>query len=237
MKDNIQLAREKTRNSVADITGWCMVVALHQRFGMGRDRLERLAGAIDRIQDEVTAKMDTEGFAAGMEMLTRRAAEITDPAFRVPLNRAPKGRREQQLRMAGDEAASSLWCCWALALHEVYGFGGARLARLKAETQENYRQFNGWAREDMRWAMEKLKHCAEQAMRDTIDIVDEPDPKPDTITVGQAEKQLAEQLYRAALRKARGQSAVNVLSDTARRELAEGVKIENIGRRLPYDFC
>jgi len=29
MKDNIQLAREKTRNSVADITGWCMVVALH----------------------------------------------------------------------------------------------------------------------------------------------------------------------------------------------------------------
>ena len=89
----------------------------------------------------------------------------------------------------------------------------------------------------MRWAMEKLKHCAEQAMRDTIDIVDEPDPKPDTITVGQAEKQLAEQLYRAALRKARGQSAVNVLSDTARRELAEGVKIENIGRRLPHDFC
>lgn len=45
MKDNIQLAREKTRNSVADITGWCLVVALHQRFGMGRDRLERLAGA------------------------------------------------------------------------------------------------------------------------------------------------------------------------------------------------
>ena len=225
MKDNIQLAREKTRNSVADITGWCMVVALHQRFGMGRDRLERLAGAIDRIQDEVTAKMDTEGFAAGMEMLTRRAAEITDPAFRVPLNRAPKGRREQQLRMAGDEAASSLWCCWALALHEVYGFGGERLARLKAETQENYRQFNGWAREDMRWAMEKLKHCAEQAMRDTIDIVDEPDPKPDVITVGQAEKQLAEQLYRAALRKARGQSAVNVLSDAARRAVAESIRL------------
>ena len=80
MKDNIQLAREKTRNSVADITGWCMVVALHQRFGMGRDRLERLAGAIDRIQDEVTAKMDTEGFASGMQMLTRRAAEIVAEA-------------------------------------------------------------------------------------------------------------------------------------------------------------
>lgn len=45
MKDNIQLAREKTRNSVADITGWCLVVALHQRFGMGRDRLVWLAFA------------------------------------------------------------------------------------------------------------------------------------------------------------------------------------------------
>ena len=30
MRDNIQLAREKTRNSVADITGWCLIVALHQ---------------------------------------------------------------------------------------------------------------------------------------------------------------------------------------------------------------
>lgn len=29
----------------------------------------------------------------------------------------------------------------------------------------------------------------------------------------------------------------NSVADTARRELAAGVKIENIGRRLPYDFC
>lgn len=33
MKDNIQLAREKTRNSVADITGWCLVVALRKARG------------------------------------------------------------------------------------------------------------------------------------------------------------------------------------------------------------
>ena len=82
--------KEKTQDAVAQITSWCIAVAVHQRYGVGRDRLER--------------------GAAGM--------------------------------------ATAAWCCFAVGMRDVLGFGTERLNAVRAEALLNYRQFNEWARED-----------------------------------------------------------------------------------------
>lgn len=47
--------KEKTQDAVAQITSWCIAVAVHQRYGVGRDRLERVAAVMARVQDEIAA--------------------------------------------------------------------------------------------------------------------------------------------------------------------------------------
>lgn len=222
--------KEKTRDAVSQITCWCIAVAVHQRYGVGRDRLERVAGVMARVQDEIAAVIEELGTARGMAVLRDKLGGVCEDEFRVPLNRAPRTRRERQLRMDADLAATAAWDCFAIGLRDVLGFGTKRLNAVRAEALLNYRQFNEWYREDPMWAMTKLQHCAEQAMRQEVPIIQEEEKKP---VRGPAEQMMyqaameknvqaamAEELLRAQVKK----KAVNVLSDEARRAAAKEIE-------------
>ena len=79
MKKKMNLATEidLTQDSVVQLTCWCGQIALHELWGLGRVRLDRIT------------------------------------------------RREQQLKMVGDRAATMAWQLMALACVQELGFGAA----------------------------------------------------------------------------------------------------------------
>ena len=171
-QNNLQTELEKTRAAVAQIVCWCTVVALHQKYGIGGQRLERLAEQLDIIQSQYVREVEMHGGSYAMQTMQNNVAAYCDPVMRVPLNRAPRSRREKQLRMVGDEAATIAWCNFARAAHENLGFGKQRLDIVKQETLENYRQFSEWEREDPDWAMENLRKCVSAALGEEVRVVD-----------------------------------------------------------------
>lgn len=165
---------DETRSSVAQITCWCIAIALHQEHGVGAKRLNRLTDKLDELQEQNTRTMTREGTRAADQ---ERAAWIGGKApleFPVPVMRAPKNRKEKQYRMAGNEAAGIAWQLYAAACIEVLGFGPERLCKLWEEARDNYRQVNGWAADGgMEYALTQLKRCAELALREKLRIVDD----------------------------------------------------------------
>ena len=126
-KHDLLKEKSKTRDAVGQISSWCLLIALHQRFGVGADRMERIAGDAEKLQKEIAAIIDEHGTAAGIAEMQRRLDGICLTEMRVPLNRNTKNRREVELRMAADQTVTAMWCCFALAIHQTLGFGRDRL--------------------------------------------------------------------------------------------------------------
>lgn len=141
--------------------------------------------------------------------------------------------------MAADQTVTAMWCCFALAIHQTLGFGRDRLNRLHKETVENYRQFNEWngsgSRDEQQYAFERLRHCAEQALRSEVVIVQEND---DYDSRARLWEQQLEDSIKAGVHKAKVETkrkacvnalATNVLSDAARQQAALKVQQDFFG--------
>lgn len=241
MKRKHDLLKEKdnTRDAVAQIAGWCLIVALHQRFGVGKDRMNRVAAVASNLEKEVGAIIDEYGRAEAIRELQRRLDGICATEMRVPLNRNTKSRREVELRVAADQSMTLVWCIFALSVREALGFGPDRLNKLRKETVENYRQFNEWngsgSRDEQQYAFERLRHCAEQALRSEVVIVQEND---DYDSRARLWEQQLEDSIKAGVHKAKVETkrkacvnalATNVLSDAARQQAALKVQQDFFG--------
>lgn len=159
---------EDTRSDVGQIVMWCGVIALHQRYGIGPSRQDRLGKAVE--EDSLIAQR--AGLTWMMREIRQNLAEVL-PAeeleFRVPMLRAPKNRKEQQLAMAGNQAATVAWLLLARGVRRELGFGQSRLHQLREDIMENYRQLNQWCREDGPEAgLERLRRCAERAIHEDL---------------------------------------------------------------------
>lgn len=167
---------EETREAVSQITCWCLTVAAHQEFGIGSVRQDRLIERINQLEEINIHTMMQKGTRAADREREGWLRGFAPMEFTVPMLRAPRGRKEQQLRMAGNEAASISWQLFAAACIDVLGFGAERLEKLRAEGRKNYEQVNREAHEDgLEVAMEHLKRCAEAALRQECELV-ETDP-------------------------------------------------------------
>lgn len=141
--------------------------------------------------------------------------------------------------MAADQTVTAMWCCFALAIHQTLGFGRDRLNRLHKETVENYRQFNEWngsgSRDEQQYAFERLRHCAEQALRSEVVIVQENDDYDSRARLWerQLEDSIKASVHKAKVetkRKARVNAlATNVLSDATRQQAALKVQQDFFG--------
>lgn len=137
----------ETKTSVAQLASWCLTVALHQAFGIGAGRLEKLAKVLRRLQDENVAAVLSQGEQAAARQREGWIQGKAQLDFPVPLLRAPRTRREKQLRMAGDEAAAIAWQIYAAGVIQEFKFGPDRL--------------------------ERLRRCVHAALREEVRIVDE----------------------------------------------------------------
>lgn len=219
-----------TREGVAEMTRWCILIALHQSFGIGAARLNKILARAEKLGQEsldIAMMVNDRGMPSTDRSLALRRSwmpESVDPDFRVPVLRSPRTRREEQLRMAGDVAASMVWTLCAEACIEELGFGAVRLNRLKEEALANYRQMNEEGHTDgLDVAMEHLRRCAEDALKEEVTV----DDQPDEDRVRQSERDYEEQ-KRAFLKRAvmqqlgrrAGKGGLRVLSEKKLEEKA-----------------
>ena len=138
MKKKMNLATEidLTQDSVVQLTCWCGQIALHELWGLGRVRLDRITRRQEQLGNESLAVVmvpDRNGMPQTEKARQLRAEALPEGVpveFRVPAMRTPRTRREQQLKMVGDRAATMAWQLMALACVQELGFGAERLNRL-----------------------------------------------------------------------------------------------------------
>ena len=219
-----------TREGTAEMTRWCILIALHQSFGIGAARLNKILARAEKLGQEsldVAMTVNDRGMPSPDRSLALRRSwmpEGVDPDFRVPVLHSPRTRRQEQLRMAGNVAASMVWTLCAEACIEELGFGAVRLNRLKEEALANYRQMNEEGHTDgLDVAMEHLRRCAEDALKEEVTV----DDQPDEDRVRQSERDYEEQ-KRAFLKRAvmqqlgrrAGKGGLRVLSEKKLEEKA-----------------
>ena len=176
-KQTLEASRERTHETVSQITCWCLLIGMHQKYGIGRQRQDRVVKKINWLRSEYMHVLATSGKVAdGLRWLREQLPEGAAQEFRVPLNRWLKNRTEEQLLMAANKAATISWLLFAVASHQVLGFGVDRLNGLHDEGVANYRQFNEWQQEDPDWALENLRRCAEAALREKLELSEEVEP-------------------------------------------------------------
>lgn len=170
---NIRQQRADERDKTAQIFTWCMVVAMHQEEGIGATRLERACNEMHEFQQRYKTKILTENRKSATDAMREDLKGICDFEVRLPQTKAPRNRKEEQLRMAQNEGAEIAWLVMAATTHLTFGFGKERLARLKRETLDNYRQYIGWVEQDGEaYAMELLRRCSEQALQEELEVND-----------------------------------------------------------------
>lgn len=219
-----------TREGTAEMTRWCILIALHQSFGVGAARLNKILARAEKLGQEsldIAMMVNDRGMPSTDRSLALRRSWMprnVDPDFRVPVLRSPRTRREEQLRMAGDVAAGMVWTLCAKACMDELGFSTERLLRLKEEALANYRQVNEEGHADgLDVAMEHLRRCAQAALKEDIVVENQPDED----RVRQSERDYEEQkrafLKRAVMqqlgRKA-GKGGLRVLSEKKLEEKA-----------------
>lgn len=180
MKKSFQTEMDDTQQAVSQIVCLCTTIALHQEFGVGKTRLDRITDRINELEDqntEVIMTPDANGRPSKARAEAIReswlAGYVTSD-YRIPMLRAPRGRKEQQYQIAGNKAARIAWQIYAKAVIDILHYGPERLERLRKESHANYEQLNQWAHEDgLDVAMEKLRRCAADAMQSAdLEVVD-----------------------------------------------------------------
>lgn len=225
MKKKMDLRTELdlTREGTAEMTRWCILIALHQSFGVGAARLNKILARAEKLGQEsldIAMMVNDRGMPSTDRSLALRHSwmpEGVDPDFRVPVLRSPRTRRQEQLRMAGNVAASMVWTLCAEACIEELGFGAVRLNRLKEEALANYRQMNEEGHTDgLDVAMEHLRRCAEDALKEEVTVDDQPDEDRARQSERDYEEQKRAFLKRAVMQqlgRRAGKGGLRVLSE------------------------
>ena len=96
MKRNMSLSQELdlTRDGTAEMTRWCIIIALHQCFGVGKDRLNKIEARAEAL-----------------------AYESLDVAMTANDKGMPSTDRSRALRegWCGPSTPGPAWSCWATA--------------------------------------------------------------------------------------------------------------------------
>ena len=99
---NIQQEREDQRDRSAQLFMWCIVVSMHQDDGIGASRLLRACNEMDAFEKKYQTAILYGSSKNATDAMRENLKGICDFEVRLPVDRAPRGRREEQLRMASN---------------------------------------------------------------------------------------------------------------------------------------
>lgn len=96
---NIQQEREDQRDRSAQLFMWCIVVSMHQDDGIGASRLLRACNEMDAFEKKYQTAILYGSSKNATDAMRENLKGICDFEVRLPVDRAPRGRREEQLRV------------------------------------------------------------------------------------------------------------------------------------------
>ena len=177
LENRITLAQ----NNAVDFTHACVTIALHEVFGLGRERLEKVNKRRNEVNGEVLRIMakcgrPLEATQNAEAWLRTRMPQGTPWELLIPNARGvAKTHAELKIKGAVDEAATLEWRAYAVACAEVLGFRAARMNRLYDATMDNYRQLNQWVLEEgVDVALEWFRRAAAQGYGTEVEVLEVP---------------------------------------------------------------
>lgn len=210
---NIQQEREDQRDRSAQLFMWCIVVSMHQDDGIGASRLLRACNEMDAFEKKYQTAILYGSSKNATDAMRENLKGICDFEVRLPVDRAPRGRREEQLRMASNQGAEIAWLVMAATCHETFGYGRDRLARLKQNSMNNYKQYLEWEKEDKDLALDRLRRCVQDALKEDLRVTDTDDRKGMLSTPGRGPSVYeTAAVYSEIFRRARAARAVAPLA-------------------------
>ncbi len=186
MKKKMSLENRITlaQNNAIDFTHACVTIALHEVFGLGRERLQK----VDKRRNEVNGEVLWIMAECGRPLEAKQSAEAwlrsrmpqgAPWELRIPNAKGvAKTHTELKIKGAVDEAATLEWRVYAVACAEVLGFRAARMNRLYDATMDNYRQLNQWVLEEgVDVALEWFRRAAAQGYGTEVEVLDVPEER------------------------------------------------------------
>ena len=127
-----------SRNRAAQVTMFCMSIAMHQLEGVGYKRLVHFSLHYKEIVDEFY-----EDPEVGMAHAVRRMEQIGMPISGELYAALIPGltRKQQQVHDHALQAAQISLICGAIAMNDVFGYGKERQERISQRTQEMSKQY------------------------------------------------------------------------------------------------
>lgn len=123
----------------------CFMVALHDRYGIGKDRLDRVITAANGALERFAVNKRGVGMERAKKKLNEELEGLLTEHFVLPASKAPKSNRDWALLGERREAAEIVVKCYALGARQALGFGVERLNETVRATEDVFRQFNEWA--------------------------------------------------------------------------------------------
>ena len=180
LENRITLAQ---KNAV-DFTHACVTIALHEVFGLGRERLEKVNKRRNEVNGEVLRIMakcgrPLEATQNAEAWLRTRMPQGTPWELLIPNAKGvAKTHAELKIKGAVDEAATLEWRVYAVACAEVLGFRAARMNRLYDATMDNYQQLNQWVLEEgVDVALEWFRRAAAQGYGTEVEVLEVPEER------------------------------------------------------------
>lgn len=136
---------EKNREAAGHVISLCFMVALHDRYGIGKDRLDRVINAANGALERFAVNKRGVGMERAKKKLNEELEGLLTEHFVLPASKAPKSNRDWALLGERREAAEIVVKCYALGARQALGFGVERLNETVRATEDVFRQFNEWA--------------------------------------------------------------------------------------------
>ena len=190
---NIQQEREDQRDRSAQLFMWCIVVSMHQDDGIGASRLLRACNEMDAFEKKYQTAILYGSSKNATDAMRENIKGICDFEVRLPVEIA--------------------WLVMAATCHETFGYGRDRLARLKQNSMNNYKQYLEWEKEDKDLALDRLRRCVQDALKEDLRVTDTDDRKGMLSTPGRGPSVYeTAAVYSEIFRRARAGRAVAPLT-------------------------
>lgn len=170
---NFNQERIDARDYAMQVFCWCIVAAMHQNEGIGANRLMKACNEMEAFQAKYAAAIRFGGKNAATDAMREDLKDLCEIEIRLPVLKAPRCRKEEQLRMARDEGGRIAWLVMAATCRATFKFGRERLSRLLKNSLDNYRQYIEWDAEDHEYAKQKLCKIVEQALQEELNVANE----------------------------------------------------------------
>lgn len=136
---------QENREAAAHVISLCFMVGLHDRYGVGKDRLDRVVDAANGVLDRFTVNKRAVGMERAKKMLNEELEGLLDGNFVLPVTKTPKTTREWAVLGEQRDAADIVVKCYALGTRKALGFGTERLNGTVRATEDVFREFAAWA--------------------------------------------------------------------------------------------